>query len=151
MKIALLQMTSGIDPAVNAAVLTDAIGEAARAGASMLFTPEMSGLIDRDRERAAVVGGEAPHATDRPSAQAVVLCVLSDVFSAVNVVLNCRARGAAAPPDVAVSVTPRRWKLNTALASVTVNGVSAVTPAASCVHDVGVIVPVPCFHVRCWS
>ena len=51
-RIALLQMTSGIDPAANAAVLTDAIGKAAAGGAAMLFTPEMSGLIDRDRTRA---------------------------------------------------------------------------------------------------
>ena len=54
MKVALLQMTSGIDPAVNAAVLTGAVGDAARAGAGMLFTPEMSGLIDRARARAAL-------------------------------------------------------------------------------------------------
>jgi predicted amidohydrolase len=52
-KIGVLQMTSGIDPAVNAATLVSAIAEAAEAGASMLFTPEMSGLIDRDRSRAA--------------------------------------------------------------------------------------------------
>jgi deaminated glutathione amidase len=53
MKAALLQMTSGIDPAANARVLTDAIAEAAAGGAAMLFTPEMSGLLDRDRTRAA--------------------------------------------------------------------------------------------------
>jgi predicted amidohydrolase len=53
MKAALLQMTSGIDPAANAAVLIDAIQRAAAEGAVMLFTPEMSGLIDRDRTRAA--------------------------------------------------------------------------------------------------
>src|SRR5687767_10996138 len=60
-RIALLQMTSGIDPAANAAVLVDAIDVAARGGAAMLFTPEMSGLLDRDRERAAphVVAEEA--------------------------------------------------------------------------------------------
>ena len=52
-RVALLQMTSGIDPGANAAVLTNAIEEAARGGAAMLFTPEMSGLIDRDRARAA--------------------------------------------------------------------------------------------------
>ncbi|MDQ0836950.1 carbon-nitrogen hydrolase family protein [Sphingomonas faeni] len=52
-KIGVLQMTSGIDPAVNAATLVSAIAEAAGAGVSMLFTPEMSGLIDRDRSRAA--------------------------------------------------------------------------------------------------
>ncbi len=51
MKLALLQMTSGIDPARNAATLVDAAGTARREGAAMLFTPEMSGLIDRDRER----------------------------------------------------------------------------------------------------
>lgn len=52
-RIALLQMTSGIDPAANAAVISDAIRVAARGGAAMLFTPEMSGLLDRKRERAA--------------------------------------------------------------------------------------------------
>ncbi|HVF93304.1 MAG TPA: carbon-nitrogen hydrolase family protein [Sphingomonas sp.] len=51
MKIALLQMTSGIDPAVNAATLVDAVEAAGAAGAAMLFTPEMSGLLDRDRAR----------------------------------------------------------------------------------------------------
>lgn len=50
-KIGVLQMTSGIDPAVNAATLVDAIGEAGAEGAAMMFTPEMSGLIDRDRAR----------------------------------------------------------------------------------------------------
>lgn len=53
MKAAILQMTSGIDPAANATTLTDAIAAAASAGAAMLFTPEMSGLLDRDRKRAA--------------------------------------------------------------------------------------------------
>ncbi len=54
MRIGVLQMTGGIDPAVNAATLVEAIGSAAREGAAMIFTPEMSGLIDRDRERAGV-------------------------------------------------------------------------------------------------
>lgn len=53
MKAALLQMTSGVDPAANAVVLVEAIRQAAAAGAAMLFTPEMSGLLDRDRARAA--------------------------------------------------------------------------------------------------
>lgn len=61
MKISLLQMTSGIDPAANAATIVAAIADASRAGATMLFTPEMSGLIDRDRERAsrAIVAEQA--------------------------------------------------------------------------------------------
>jgi predicted amidohydrolase len=60
-RIALLQTTTGIDPADNAASLVAGIAEAARGGAAMLFTPEMSGLLDRDRARAAphVVAEEA--------------------------------------------------------------------------------------------
>ena len=50
-RIAVLQMTTGIDPAANAQTLVGAIGAAASGGASMLFTPEMSGLLDRDRAR----------------------------------------------------------------------------------------------------
>lgn len=53
MRIALAQTTTGIDPARNAAALVEAVHEAARGGAAMLFTPEMSGLLDRDRARAA--------------------------------------------------------------------------------------------------
>lgn len=55
MKIALAQVTSGIDPVANAETLVAAVAEAARGGATMLFTPEMSGLLDRDRARAAQV------------------------------------------------------------------------------------------------
>lgn len=51
-KIALLQMRSGIDPRGNCTVMHDAAREAADGGASMMFTPEMSGLVDRDRARA---------------------------------------------------------------------------------------------------
>ncbi len=52
MRIALLQAQTGIEPAKNAADLRAAVEEAAAGGATMLFTPEMSGLLDRDRERA---------------------------------------------------------------------------------------------------
>ncbi len=54
-RIAIFQMRSGIDPAANAAALVDAIEQAAAAGAAMLFTPEMSGLLDSDRARAGAV------------------------------------------------------------------------------------------------
>ena len=50
-RIAVLQMTSGIDPLANARVMAEAIGRAAGEGAVMVFTPEMSGLLDRDRVR----------------------------------------------------------------------------------------------------
>ena len=52
-RVALFQSNTGIDPAVNAGALTDAIERAAAGGAEMLFTPEMSGLLDRDAARAA--------------------------------------------------------------------------------------------------
>jgi predicted amidohydrolase len=52
MKIALYQARTGIDPAANAADLVAAAHEAAAGGAAMLFTPEMSGLLDADRSRA---------------------------------------------------------------------------------------------------
>ena len=52
-RIAVLQMTSGIDPAANVRSVAEAVGRSAAEGAEMLFTPEMSGLIDRDRKRAA--------------------------------------------------------------------------------------------------
>jgi predicted amidohydrolase len=53
-RIALFQATSGIDPAANAEKLVAAVAEAAAGGAEMLFTPEMSGLLDRDSARAAL-------------------------------------------------------------------------------------------------
>ena len=52
-RIALFQSTTGIDPAANARALTEAIEQAASGGAEILFTPEMSGLLDRDSARAA--------------------------------------------------------------------------------------------------
>ena len=52
-RIAVLQMTTGIDPRANADVIIRAVADAKAGGAEMLFTPEMSGLLDRDRTRAA--------------------------------------------------------------------------------------------------
>ena len=51
-RIAIYQAQSGIDPTANAERLAAAVQEAASGGAAMLFTPEMSGMLDRDRERA---------------------------------------------------------------------------------------------------
>ena len=55
MRIALAQMCSGIDPDENARQLHSLIAEAAAGDAAMIFTPEMTGLLDRDRSRAAAV------------------------------------------------------------------------------------------------
>ena len=51
-RIALFQSETGIDPAENAERVVAAIDKAAGEGAAMLFTPEMSGLLDRNSERA---------------------------------------------------------------------------------------------------
>ena len=53
-KIALYQSRTGIDPVANGDALVAAIQEASAGGAQMLFTPEMSGLLDRQVERAAL-------------------------------------------------------------------------------------------------
>jgi deaminated glutathione amidase len=52
-RIALFQSSTGIDPDANLSALEAAIDDAAADGAEMLFTPEMSGLLDRDSGRAA--------------------------------------------------------------------------------------------------
>ena len=52
-RIAVLQMTSGFVPEENSAAITSAAAQAAGEGAAMLFTPEMCGMLDRDRKRAA--------------------------------------------------------------------------------------------------
>ena len=51
-KIAVAQMQSGIDPHAKAAYVVRLAEEAAEGGAKILFTPEMTGLLDRDRKRA---------------------------------------------------------------------------------------------------
>ncbi len=51
-RIAIFQSRTGVDPAASAVALVDAVDQAARGGAEMLFTPEMSGLLDRDADRA---------------------------------------------------------------------------------------------------
>jgi predicted amidohydrolase len=52
-RIALFQACTGIDPEANARDLVAAVEEASAGGAEILFTPEMSGLLDRNRARAA--------------------------------------------------------------------------------------------------
>ena len=52
-RIALFQSCTGTDPGANAQALTEAVEQASAGGAEMLFTPEMSGLLDRDAKRVA--------------------------------------------------------------------------------------------------
>lgn len=69
-RIAIFQSQSGIEPAANAARLVEAVEQAKAGGAAMLFTPEMSGMIDQDRERAF---GKA-----RPESEDLVLAAVRD-------------------------------------------------------------------------
>ncbi len=52
-KIAVLQICSGIDPARNCADIIKSLHDAAGNGAAILFTPEMAVLLDSDRRRSA--------------------------------------------------------------------------------------------------
>lgn len=70
MRAALFQMTSGVDPAANAAAIVEMAKRAKGEGADMLFTPEMAGCLDRDRARAA--------RTLRSEAEDVVLAAVQD-------------------------------------------------------------------------
>ena len=51
LRIGVLQTTTGIDAVVNAQALVDGIARLAADGAQIVFTPEMSGVLDRDRAR----------------------------------------------------------------------------------------------------
>jgi predicted amidohydrolase len=53
MRAAIYQASTGVDPAASAATLAEVIARAGAGGADMLFTPEMSNVLDRDRARAA--------------------------------------------------------------------------------------------------
>jgi deaminated glutathione amidase len=52
MRIAVHQMTSGIDPERNVLDMANAIAKSAAGGAVMYFAPEMSVILDRNRARA---------------------------------------------------------------------------------------------------
>lgn len=51
LRIGLLQTTSGLDPDANAHLVGAGLAALAAEGARIAFTPEMSGLLDRDRAR----------------------------------------------------------------------------------------------------
>ncbi len=79
-KIALFQSNSGIDPEVNAHALVDAVEQASGGGAEILFTPEMTGLLDRDSDRAAK--------SLRPEADDLVLAAAQEAAKANRIWLS---------------------------------------------------------------
>jgi predicted amidohydrolase len=50
-KVGLVQMRSGVDPAINLATALESIVEAARAGAAYVLTPEMTNIMEIKRDR----------------------------------------------------------------------------------------------------
>lgn len=62
LKAGLVQTRTGLDPQRNAADLADAADRLAAAGAGIIFTPEMCGLLDRNTARLAAAA--QPEATD---------------------------------------------------------------------------------------
>lgn len=77
MRIALFQAQSGIEPPANAQRLVAAVKQASDGGARMLFTPEMSGMLDRDRERAL--------AKAVPEAEDLVLAAVREVAAKLGI------------------------------------------------------------------
>lgn len=77
-RLGLLQMNSGIVPAENARAVADGIAALAGDGAEIIFTPEMSGLLDRDRRR--VVGSTTTEEADLTLAAARTAAVKHGVW-----------------------------------------------------------------------
>ena len=50
LKVAAIQMRSGMDPAANVSVMRGLVRQAASAGATYVQTPEMTGMLERSRE-----------------------------------------------------------------------------------------------------
>ena len=62
LKLGIVQTSTGIDPAAEALAVPAAIASLAGQCAQLIFTPEMSGLLDKDRKRA--VQNIRPEAND---------------------------------------------------------------------------------------
>ncbi len=60
-KAAAVQMCSGVDPAKNAAAMARLVREAAAQGATYVQTPEMTGMLQRDRVAARAVLADEAH------------------------------------------------------------------------------------------
>lgn len=92
-RIAVLQMTAGIDPGRNFDAIRDATLAARAGGADVLFTPEMSLLLDRDRGRG---GAHVLSEAESPYPQMLAdLAANSDIFISLG--------------SMAVSLPDGRW------------------------------------------
>lgn len=87
--IAILQMNSGIDPEANFGVILQAASKAKAGGAEVLFTPEMSLLLDRNRERArGWIESEVPAAFEKRFGQLAAECGIDIALGSMPVPAN---------------------------------------------------------------
>lgn len=77
--VGLVQTTTGLDAEANARALARDVAALARAGADIVFTPEMCGLLDRDTARLA--------AAARPEEATPALHALSEVAAAHGIAI----------------------------------------------------------------
>lgn len=89
-------MTTGIDPAANLTTIMDAMRQAKIKDAEMLFTPEMSGYLDRDRKRAS--------ATIVAEADDLVLSGVRETAAALGLWVSIGSLALADP------ATPGKWR-----------------------------------------
>jgi predicted amidohydrolase len=90
-RIALLQMNSGVDPEGNFNIVHHAAVAAREGGARMLLTPEMSLLLDRDRSRA---GANITWATTEHYVQLLARTAVEQrLFIALGSMASARADG----------------------------------------------------------
>ena len=105
-RIAVLQMTSGIDPEANYAAIMEGLSRADAEGAEVLFTPEMSLLLDRNRKRASEwIDSSAP---EDLLERATALVQMSDIDLAIGSLPIRTASGKWANRSVYISANDQR-------------------------------------------
>jgi deaminated glutathione amidase len=105
LRIGLVQCQSGIDPHANAADLARAAHALAEQGATLIFTPEMSGLLDRDAAR--LRGSVQPEAADASLAALRAVAAARGVWIAIGSLAILRDDGAIANRSFVIDATGR--------------------------------------------
>jgi predicted amidohydrolase len=94
-KVGLVQMRSGVDPAINLATALKSIEEAARAGAAYVLTPEMTNIMEIKRDRLfAVIADEESDPT---------LAALREAARKLSIYLHIGSLAVKASPDRAAN------------------------------------------------
>jgi len=94
-KVGLIQMRSGLDPHANLAAALAAIEEAKRAGADYVLTPEMTNIMENQRERLL--------ANIAPDEQDATLAALREAARRLAIYVHVGSLAIKASPDKAVN------------------------------------------------